>query len=260
MALVVFAALIMLSLLGLGSYLVAGHSWNVAASNIDDTFGSMEGYTAIVYAGTVDPEGSEDAEGPADLSDGQGEAGPTPHSTADGASDGEGTGPEPLSEAETPSGAEADTPPSSTVGQDGAQLPLSVDDVKESYEKKGATAFSLSTLDPSRYEEGVILKRGSRRFGVLAVTGPASPRFLERQAAYFDEHAVDFVVAIVSDREHLEGIEGFDIVISTQDEGLFVMGETIGSTFYVSAPELGKAGAILISPSNVVSAKVVEGL
>ena len=174
MALVVFAALIMLSLLGLGSYLVAGHSWNVAASNIDDTFGSMEGYTAIVYAGTVDPEGSEDAEGPADLSDGQGEAGPTPHSAADGASDGEDADPEPLSEAETPSGAEADTPLSSTVGQDGAQLPLSVDDVKESYEKKGATAFSLSTLDPSRYEEGVILKRGSRRFGVLAVTGPAS--------------------------------------------------------------------------------------
>ena len=260
MALAVFAALIMLSLLGLGSYLVAGHSWNVAASNIDDTFGSMEGYTAIVYAGTVDPEGSEDAEGPADLSEGEDEAGGPPHAPSDGAPDGEGTGPEPLAEPETPSGTEADTPPSSTVGQDGAQLPLSVDDVKESYEKKGATAFSLSTLDPSRYEEGVILKRGGRRFGVLAVTGPASPRFLERQAAYFDEHAVDFVVAIVSDREHLEGIEGFDIVISTQDEGLFVMGETIGTTFYVSAPELGKAGAILISPSNVVSAKVVEGL
>ena len=62
----------------------------------------MEGYTAIVYAGTVDPEGSEDAEGPADLSDGQGEAGPTPHSAADGAPDGEGAGPEPLSEAERP--------------------------------------------------------------------------------------------------------------------------------------------------------------
>ena len=47
-ALAVFAALIVLSLLGLGWYLVAGHSWNVAASNIDDTFGSMDGYTAIL--------------------------------------------------------------------------------------------------------------------------------------------------------------------------------------------------------------------
>ena len=55
-ALAVFAALIVLSLLGLGWYLVAGHSWNVAASNIDDTFGSMDGYTAIVYEGTAVPQ------------------------------------------------------------------------------------------------------------------------------------------------------------------------------------------------------------
>ena len=32
---------------------MAGHSWNVAASNLDDTFGSMDGYTAIVYPGTA---------------------------------------------------------------------------------------------------------------------------------------------------------------------------------------------------------------
>ena len=52
-ALFVFLALIVLSLCGLGWYLVAGHSWNVAASNLDDTFGSMDGYTAIVYPGTA---------------------------------------------------------------------------------------------------------------------------------------------------------------------------------------------------------------
>ena len=53
---------------------------------------------------------------------------------------------------------------------------------------------------------------------------------------------------------------GIDIVISTQDEDLFVMGETIDGTFYVDAPEAGKVGTILISPSNVVSAKVIEEL
>ena len=36
------------------------------------------------------------------------------------------------------------------------------------------------------------------------------------------------------------------------------MGETINGTFYVNAPQLGSAGIILISPSNVVSAKVVQ--
>ncbi|WP_371298186.1 hypothetical protein [Paraeggerthella sp.] len=29
-----------------------------------------------------------------------------------------------------------------------------------------------------------------------------------------------------------------DIVVSTQDEGLFVMGETLSGTFYVDAPEI----------------------
>ncbi|MFR1640186.1 MAG: hypothetical protein ACLSVD_14115 [Eggerthellaceae bacterium] len=37
-------------------------------------------------------------------------------------------------------------------------------------------------------------------------------------------------------------------------------GETIDGTFYVDAPEAGKVGTILISPSNVVSAKVIEEL
>ena len=62
-ALFVFLALIVLSLCGLGWYLVAGHSWNVAASNLDDTFGSMDGYTAIVYPGTaVEPAAGKDAD------------------------------------------------------------------------------------------------------------------------------------------------------------------------------------------------------
>lgn len=51
-ALIVLLLLIFLGLSALGAYLVAGHSWNVAASNLDDTLGSMEGYTTIVFEGT----------------------------------------------------------------------------------------------------------------------------------------------------------------------------------------------------------------
>ena len=45
-------------------------------------------------------------------------------------------------------------------------------------------------------------------------------------------------------------------MVATQDEDPLVMGETVGSTFYVDAPEKGKVGAILISPSNVVSPRL----
>lgn len=214
----VFAALIVLSLCGLGWYLFAGHSWNVAASNIDDTFGSMDGYTAIVYAGT-EKAAKEPAEDPATV------------------------------------------PSDSAVVLSGKKpAPLDAADVAESYEGKGAGVFPLDTLDPSAYEEGVILKKGGHRFGVFSVEEPATPRALKRIVAYFAEHEVDFIVAVAADKAYVEGAAGIDIVVSLQDEGLFVMGETIGGTFYVSAPEAGKVGAILISPSNVVSAKVIEEL
>ena len=78
--------------------------------------------------------------------------------------------------------------------------------------------------------------------------------------AYFVKYKVDFIVAITPDKAYVDDASGIDIVISTQDEDLFVMGETIDGTFYVDAPEAGKVGTILISPSNVVSAKVIEEL
>ena len=57
-ALIVFLVLA----IGMGfilfGYVFAGHSWNVTASNIDDAFGNMEGYTAIVYEGTIEEEES----------------------------------------------------------------------------------------------------------------------------------------------------------------------------------------------------------
>ena len=34
-------------------YIMVGHNWNKAASHIDDLVGSMEGYTVIVYEGTL---------------------------------------------------------------------------------------------------------------------------------------------------------------------------------------------------------------
>ena len=84
---------------------------------------------------------------------------------------------------------------------------------------------------------------------------------LKRQIAYFEKHEVDFVVALTPDKRLVERVaDGLDIVVSTQDEALFVMGETADGTFYVDAPEKGSVGVILISPSNVVSAKVVEEL
>ncbi|HIW76980.1 MULTISPECIES: alcohol dehydrogenase [Gordonibacter] len=297
-ALLVFAGLIVLSLCGLGWYILAGHSWNVAASNLDDTFGSMEGYTAIVYPGTADPAIAAAAK--QDQAEKGSGASATSGSTT--APEAAGLGEEPLGagapldgaqvpdgEKSADQGREADAPKkpvdaSGTPATDADAAPsaepkstpdasidtstdaakkkktLNVADAQKSYEDKGATVFALDTKNLSTYEEGVILKKGEHRFGVFSVARPASSIMLEKQIAYFKRHQVDFVVALVDDKERVKDVEGIDIVLSTQDEDLFVMGETVEGTFYVDAPELGSVGAIIISPHNVVSAKVIQEL
>lgn len=241
-ALAVFAGLIVLSLCGFGWYLLAGHSWNVAASNIDDTFGSMEGYTAIVYDGVEHPVDPEDLEG------------------AGTAEDDEPVAPGLLSATGSGTGSGSAARGAAAGGLSSAKKGATAAEAKMSYEEKGATVFSLDTADPRRYEEGTILKKGAHRFGVFSVLDPRPVRSIERQVAYFTEHEVDFIVVLTSDSELLEDVEGVDIVLSVGDEELFVMGETVDGTFFVDAPDKGSVGAILISPSNVVSAKVIEEL
>ena len=274
-ALAVFAALIVLSLLGLGWYLVAGHSWNVAASNIDDTFGSMDGYTAIVYEGTAVPQTAAEkaAEAAKEEKAAKGAAGSASsdekgsHELDPAADDDEGKPSEreesgrEADERELP---EKDAASSAVEAEPDASAKskptVTVAEAQKSYEDKKATVFSLDTTDLGQYGEGIILKKGGHRFGVFSVTAPTTVRAIDKQVAYFVKYKVDFIVAITPDKAYVDDASGIDIVISTQDEDLFVMGETIDGTFYVDAPEAGKVGTILISPSNVESAKVIEEL
>lgn len=292
-ALAVFAALIVLSLFGLGWYLIAGHSWNVAASNIDDTFGSMDGYTAIVYEGTAVPKAVDEKGASGAGADAGASSGAKAADGADAASPEAGESKDPerneheaeesaskersaadaeegLPERDAADDADADAGASSSSSAGTGTLAngtsakakpgVTVAEAQKSYEDKKATVFSLDTVDLDQYGEGTILKKGDHRFGVFSVTEPTTVRALEKQVAYFAAHKVDFIVAITPDKAYVEDASGIDIVISTQDEDLFVMGETIDGTFYVDAPEVGKVGTILISPSNVVSAKVIEEL
>ncbi|WP_165048281.1 MULTISPECIES: hypothetical protein [unclassified Adlercreutzia] len=55
-ALVLFVLLVAFAGVVLTSYFTTGRSWSIAASFVDDTMGRMDGYTAIVYAGVVEPE------------------------------------------------------------------------------------------------------------------------------------------------------------------------------------------------------------
>ena len=375
-ALGVFAVLIVLSLLGLGWYLVAGHSWNVAASTIDEKVGQMDGYVALVYSGTVLPEpeevasasSSKNADG--DSAVGQSESsssrsvfdsltsnskksafssstmGDMRSDEASGfTSDVAGIAAPVVSDDEDSAGRSASaaagaSTPSSLTGEmesyadasqdssaedadadkraaassddgsapsaegdsaaDGASIPdntsaadddsaaavsgslsddassdmassgrkalvspkanpVEPESVRDSYLEKGAQVLVLETKHPSVYEDGMIVKRGSKRIGVFSVDVPLSEEAAQERLDYFKEAKVDVVVCIASVRSYVRNATGIDVVVTLQDD-VSTMGTNVNGTFYVNAPSIDSVGAVLLSPNNVVSAKVVDSL
>lgn len=345
-ALGVFLLLIVLSTFGIAWYMVAGHSWNVAASSIDEKVGQMEGYTSIVYAGTLpvqadaktldsqngsdaqleDGVGSADAAEKADegasgsgstsasptSSDGSvasssadenasvsggssstGSSNPSSKSSSSKAASGQtkssdsiavqthndeasgltsdvGSVAAPVPDTSEQDDSESDrTSDNATVlkaatvrgGMDVAKSqPVAPEQVQANYEEKGATVLVLDTADPSQYSDGVILKRGSKRIGVFSVDVPLSEKAAEARVKYFRDCKVDLVVCISSVRTYVRNLQGADIVITLQDEEVSTMGGNSNGSFFVNAPHVDSVGAILVSPSNVVSAKVIESL
>lgn len=354
-ALGVFLLLIVLSTFGIAWYMVAGHSWNVAASSIDEKVGQMEGYTSIVYAGTLpvqadaktlDSQNGSDAQledgvGSADAAEkadegasgsGSTSASPTSSDAAASASFSGGSvasssanenasvsggssstgSSNPSSKSSSSKAASGQTKSSdsiavqthndeasgltSDVGSVAAPVPdtseqddsesdrtsdnatvlkaatvrggmdvaksqsVTPEQVQANYEEKGATVLVLDTADPSEYSDGVILKRGSKRIGVFSVDVPLSEKAAEARVKYFRDCKVDLVVCISSVRTYVRNLQGADIVITLQDEEVSTMGGNSNGSFFVNAPHVDSVGAILVSPSNVVSAKVIESL
>ena len=354
-ALGVFLLLIVLSTFGIAWYMVAGHSWNVAASSIDEKVGQMEGYTSIVYTGTLpvqadaktlDSQNGSDAQledgvGSADAAEkadegasgsGSTSASPTSSDAAASASSSGGSvasssadenasvsggssstgSSNPSSKSSSSKAASGQTKSSDSIavqthndeasgltsdvgsvaapvpdtseqddsesdrtsdnatvlkaatvrgGMDVAKSqPVAPEQVQANYEEKGATVLVLDTADPSQYSDGVILKRGSKRIGVFSVDVPLSEKAAEARVKYFRDCKVDLVVCISSVRTYVRNLQGADIVITLQDEEVSTMGGISNGSFFVNAPHVDSVGAILVSPSNVVSAKVIESL
>ena len=354
-ALIVFLVLAIGTGCILFGYVFAGHSWNVTASNIDDAFGNMEGYTAIVYEGTIEEEESAaqstasaasaangsassknagDAESlPGDSKAGDGQA-PASSSSSSSSSDGNqaaafssknsqassaasssdkqvassratssensasptsasaqdnGSVDQGVSTASEPAAAEgsasegvvgesaagegvsATVSPGGTLdsqassaaplaGHKKEKEPVALSDVDALYQDKGANVISLHTADPSAYEEGTILKRGGKRYGIFSVTREYSRILIDEKVKYFTDQKVDYVIALCPEESYLKNAENIDIVITTADSTISSMGESRNGAFYVSTPKIGSVGAILISPSNVVSAKTISEL
>ena len=140
--------------------------------------------------------------------------------------------------------------------------PVTRASVLASYHSKNATVVSLNLINTALYDEGLIIKANSKRIGVFCVDSAEDASTYQNIVRAFQRQEVDFVVCITSDKQLLSGsttgISGIDIVISKQRNTNSALDGTLGSAYCVDSPCVGKIGVILISPSNVVSSKVVS--
>ncbi len=254
-ALIIFALLVVCGFGALMFYITnIGHSFNVTASTIDDAAGDLGDYTAIIYEGTAE---EKKALGEAGLEriaeDGSNK---TLELGKDQQVDDAAAGDEVVV---------SDVVPKSTAdGQGSAEEPkepLTLSAVRDSFLQKNASVYVLDLSDSTRYIDETIVKAGKYRFGILTIDAASDlPYYINKRIETYRAADVDFVVALVDELSRVNDVEGIDIVISTQEEGLNPVGVSSDDVFFNDAALKGEVGALLISPSKVISAKDISEL
>lgn len=235
-ALVLFFAL---ALAGLGFayfYITSlGHSWNIAASAIDDMSGELRGYTVILYEGTVSEDESDKKQDNAlssfelkfvdDLNKNS----------------------EARSSSEEAVDLEVD------LNESVFDLPA----LKRSYAQKGASVFVLQLDNPSLYlEKTIVLGGGGNSFGIMTVDQEhCSKAYIQKRIEEYKQSGVDLIIAITTSYDLITDYSGIDAVFSVSEEGLSDTGVTSDGVFYKDATKQGSISAIIVSQSRVFSGK-----
>ena len=219
-ALVVFALLVVFAGVVLTGYFSTARTWNVAASFVDDTVGRMDGYTVLVYSGTVSPDEAVVDEPPAD------------ESPVDPATNSIGLATLPILGAFN-----------TVEDEEGAVF---VSDVRAMYEQKDAAVLSIDASDLARYAE--------------PLDAYASGTLLALYEKRLREEGAELVVCLTRRTALIGSFDHADVVVVTGPEkGLTTGGEDRGRAFVVESPERGSVGVVVVTSSNVRSARVIEG-
>lgn len=220
--------LIVLAIAGVGAfswYILVGHNWNEAASNIDDHVGDMGGYTVVLYEGVVPTEVAQ-----YEMSISQ-----------------------PMLE-------EQNYGELGIEGQDAsAFVPVQLADAVESYRGKDAHVLTIDASDLRAYEDPVITVRDGKRIAIYSVKGPRpdlASRIMLKELQRYD---IDFTICITDSQEAVDdGLGSVNVAICTDYEDVGVKGHYIGVTYSVGSPYLGQVQAVIIAPSGFLSSKVVS--
>lgn len=274
--------MVLLALLGIGAacamgwYILAGHGWNVTASNIDDSIGQMDGYTVLLIEGTRDPAAIAAKEAAARAaskaaSSAASDAVIPAQEDADPAAQGEVPQQDaPITTADqdpaTAAPADEDASGQGASLQDAEEQDerestdeeVTIENLERSYREKGAEVYRIRPMASGLYDEALVVSRGAHRIGVLAMGTPARPAAVQVAAKKLARSKVDMTVVLTSDASLADArLRGIDIIVTdVADEE--PRASSYGSSAYcVSTPKLGQVEAVIISPSGVLSSKTI---
>lgn len=287
------AALVLLALLAAGAavamgwYILAGHGWNVTASNIDDSIGQMDGYTVLLFEGTRQPAAveakhraqeaaraassdaaSSAAARAADSLDGDAVESPAAGTEEDiAASDGAATS------VDSAEGEAGQSPAGDADAAEGESAPLREEDVvdiavdgddfgidalSESYREKGAEVYRIDVAGRRLYGEPLVVSRGEQRIGLFSLDYPARPAAAKVARKLLARQETDFNVVITNDPTLKDArLPGIDAIICDEVDEEPLKGYYSHTAYCVDTPYEGEIEAIIISPSGVVSSKTI---
>lgn len=201
--------------------MIFSHSFDVTAGSIDNTVGTLDGYSAIVFEGSNTPRVKEKSHVDRIL---------------DKASDLLN-----LKEQENI--------------DDTNTVQATKDNVNTIFKDKGTAICNFKVDDYSAYSRGQIFERGKWKFGVLSADN--SSDIQEKIDNLRNNNNADIVILISPSDDILKHVEKVDCLIAKNvtsdipDEG-----KSINNTFVMRVPDSGKVGAILSSPAKMMQGSV----
>lgn len=217
-ALLILGLLVVVVAFAMGYYILIGHNWNRAASTIDEQLGTMDGYTVIIYQGTLNREvGSTQATHAAE------------RDAKEKAEDRERADAKRILEA------------AQSYREKGATVFLLDLDEPRWYR------------DPLIMQRGSqrigVFSLGGRSFNVQSIV---AVKELERQGADY------IVAMSDDERVCKQNIPGLDVVICPGNDSISRDGQYHGLVYCLGDAPSNEVRALIISPSGVHSAKVVS--
>lgn len=237
-------ALVMLVVLGIAGiaamtwYILVGHNWNAAASLIDDHIGTMDGYTVVLYEGTLPYRPEQDAAGEREV---------------EGDSEWESE----FVSTEAPVGEAARTIGAGDLLTEDA---VTVEKAVAAYTSKDAQTVRVHIDDFGAYADPIIVERNGRRIAIFSVESTFPDVTAHIVLQQLQRYDIDVSICLTDDlRAVKRGFGDVSIAICTAPEA-FGQAGYIHQTYVVGSPIAGDVGAVLVSPSGFISSKTLEAL